>query len=165
MNLNRDYSDLLSAFAAAKVRFLLVGAYALSYHGRPRATGDLDVWVEPSPANARRVWAALASFGAPLKSVRVEDFSTAHSVFQIGVAPNRIDVLTSLTGLRFSEAWKNRRRASYGSIPVFVISAQDLLKNKRALGRPRDLADAEELDALLRLSRRRSASSKRGRRS
>jgi hypothetical protein len=154
MKLNRHYSDLLSAFGANRVRFLLVGAYALAYHGRPRATGDLDVWVEATPSNARRVYAALAEFGAPLEKVAAEDFARPGTVFQIGIAPNRIDILTSLTALDFPGAWKNRRRVAYGSIPVSLLSAPDLLKNKRALGRARDLADAEELEAHLRQRRR-----------
>jgi hypothetical protein len=153
MKLNRDYSDLLSAFAENRVRFLLVGAYALAYHGQPRATGDLDLWIEPSPSNARRVFSALARFGAPLDQVTVEDLAQPHLVFQIGVAPNRIDVLTSLTGLAFSRAWKRRRRVRYGSVPVFLLSAEDLLKNKRTLGRKRDLADVEEIEKLLALRR------------
>lgn len=160
MKLNRHYTDLLAAFAENRVRFLLVGAYALAYHGRPRATGDLDVWVEATPTNARRVFGALAAFGAPLERVEPEDFARLGSVFQIGIAPNRIDILTSLTALDFSSAWKNRRRAAYGSVPVFLLSASDLLQNKRALGRPRDLADAQELESHLR-SRRRIRRSRR----
>jgi len=154
VKVNRDYSDLLSAFAAHKVRFLVVGAYALAFHGRPRATGDLDIWVEATPANAKRVYAALAEFGAPLGGIDSRDFEAPGTVFQIGVAPNRIDVLTSLTALAFPRAWKNRLRRRYGSTPVNLISARDMLRNKRALGRPRDVADADELEAILRPPRR-----------
>jgi hypothetical protein len=147
MKLNRDYSDLLSDFRKAKVRFLVVGAYALALHGRPRTTGDLDLWVDPARRNAARVFAALGRFGAPLEGLSAGDFEAPNVVFQIGVAPNRIDLLTSLTALRFADAWKNRRRLHYGSIPIAVLSAADLIRNKRALGRPRDLADVEEMKA------------------
>ncbi len=154
VKVNRDYSDLLSAFVAHRVRFLIVGAYALAYHGRPRTTGDLDVWIDATPSNAGRVYNALADFGAPLEKIAANDFARPGTVFQIGVAPNRIDVLTSLTALEFSRAWRNRRRVAYGSVPVSLLSAPDLLENKRALGRPRDLADAQELENHLRSRRR-----------
>jgi len=145
MQLNPDFSDLLSEFAEARVRFLVVDAYAMALHGRPRTTGDLDIWVDPEPANASRVFDALARYGAPMMDVSREDFGKPHLVFQIGVVPNRIDVLTSLTALRFAGAWKRRRRAYYGSLPVWILSAGDLIRNKRSLGRPRDLADVEEM--------------------
>jgi len=145
MQLNPDFSDLLSEFAEARVRFLVVGAYAMALHGRPRTTGDLDIWVDAEPANARRVFDALARYGAPMVDVSREDFEKPHLVFQIGVVPNRVDVLTSLTALRFGDAWKRRRRAYYGSLPVWILSEGDLIRNKRSLGRPRDLADVEEM--------------------
>lgn len=155
MELNRDFSDLLSAFNARRVRFLLVGGYALSYYGRPRTTGDLDLWVDPHPDNAERVYEALADFGAPVRGLAPGDFSTAGTVFQIGVAPRRIDILTSLTGVAFASAWRSRRRARYGRIPIHVMSERDFVRNKRALGRARDLADAEDIEAILRARRRR----------
>lgn len=155
MELNRNFSDLLSAFNARRVRFLLVGGYALSFYGRPRTTGDLDLWVEPILRNAEKVYDALAEFGAPLAGIAPKDFATPGTVFQIGVAPGRIDLLTSLTGLQFAPAWKNRRRAHYGSVPISLLSERDFLRNKRALGRPRDLADADEVGALMRRKPRR----------
>jgi hypothetical protein len=152
MKTNRDFEDLLSAFADSRVRYLLVGAYALVFYGRPRATGDLDLWVEPTPENAARVFQALSRFGAPLDRVRSSDFERPGVVFQIGVAPNRIDILTSLTALTFSSAWAHRRRARFGTRTVSVLSPEDFLRNKMALGRAKDLADVEEL----RRSRRRA---------
>jgi hypothetical protein len=149
MELNRDFSDLLSAFNARKVRFLLVGAYALSFYGRPRTTGDLDLWIDSTVSNARRVFDALADFGAPLGALSPSDFATPGTVFQIGVAPRRIDILTSVTGLKFEAAWRGRRRAAYGKIPIQLLSERDFVTNKRALGRTRDLADAEEIEAIL----------------
>src|SRR5438128_4264223 len=106
--MNQDFIDLLRTFADAEVRFLVVGAYALALHGRPRATGDLDVWVEATPDNARRVLRALAEFGAPLNDVSEADLATPGVVYQIGVQPGRIDILTDLTGITFAEAWLDR---------------------------------------------------------
>jgi len=154
MELNRDFSDLLSAFNARRVRFLLVGGYALSYYGRPRTTGDLDLWVEPTASNADRVFAALADFGAPLQALVPEDLSAKGTVFQIGVAPHRIDILTSLTGLTFAAAWKKRRRGRFGKNRIHLMSERDFVRNKRALGRARDLADAEEVESILKGRRR-----------
>jgi hypothetical protein len=143
---NRDFEDPLSDFAASRVRFLIVGAYALVFYGRPRATGDLDVWVDPTPPNAARVFEALRKFGAPLDRLVPADFEKKGIVFQIGVEPSRIDVLTSLTGLEFSRAWTRRKHARFGSQRVGVLAPRDFLRNKRALGRKKDLADVEELE-------------------
>ena len=106
--MNQDFVDLLRAFVDHEVRFLVVGAYALGVHGRPRATGDRDVWVDATPENAIRVMDALAWFGAPLEQVTADDFSRPGIVFQMGVPPRRIDVLTALSGLTFAEAWPTR---------------------------------------------------------
>src|SRR4029434_9469356 len=119
--MNPDFVDLLRAFAAADVRFLVVGAYALALHGRPRATGDLDVWVQPTEANAGRVMRALAEFGAPLQDVQASDFATPGVTYQIGVPPGRIDILTDLTGLTFVEAWNDRVRRPFGDVDVDFI--------------------------------------------
>jgi hypothetical protein len=105
--LNSDFRDILLAFIAEHVEFLLVGAYALAVHGVPRATGDIDLWVRPSPDNAPRVWNALATFGAPVSNVRTQDLGTPGLIDQIGVTPRRIDVITSIDGVGFNEAWEN----------------------------------------------------------
>jgi hypothetical protein len=141
--MNPDFVDLLRAFVAADVRFLIVGAYALALHGRPRATGDLDVWVEPNPANAAKVMQALAAFGAPLTDVSVDDFSRPGVTYQIGVPPGRIDILTELTGITFAEAWPDRLRRHFGDIEVDFIGRDAFIRNKRATGRPKDLGDIE----------------------
>jgi hypothetical protein len=141
--MNRDFVDLLRAFGAAKVRFLVVGAYALALHGRPRATGDLDVWVEATAENAARVIEALAAFGAPLAEVSEDDFSHPGVTYQIGVPPGRIDILTELTGLEFSEAWSGRVPHAFGEIEVDFIGREAFIRNKRATGRPKDLGDIE----------------------
>jgi hypothetical protein len=156
MKLNRHFFDLLSEFNAAKVRYLVVGAHVLSYYGRPRTTGDLDVWVEPTRENSKRVLLALNRFGAPLEGITATDFRTRGTVFQIGVVPSRIDVLTSLTGVAFSTAWQNRRKSRYDTAPISYLSERDFIRNKRAVGRARDLADAEEVERLLESRKRRS---------
>jgi hypothetical protein len=143
--MNPDFVDLLRAFAAAEVRCLVVGAYALAHHGRPRATGDLDVWIDPTPTNAARVMRALAAFGAPLHDVREDDFSRPGVVFQMGVPPARIDVLTDLTGLSFDEAWPDREPGRFGPLMVDFIGRDAFVRNKRATGRTRDLSDVEGL--------------------
>ena len=111
-----DFKDLLSEFNAHGVEYLVVGAYALAAHGRVRATGDLDVWVRPEPANAKRVLAALLKFGAPLQDLTEQDLSTPGIVYQVGVVPNRIDLLTSITGLDFESAWSRRGMVMIGEL-------------------------------------------------
>ena len=112
--MNQDSVDLLRSFAAADVRFLIVGAYALAHHGRPRATGDLDVWIDPTPTNAPRVMRALGAFGAPLVDITEQDFGRPGVVFQIGVPPGRIDISRSSTGLTFADAWPDREAGRFG---------------------------------------------------
>ena len=141
--MNQDFVDLLRALSAADVRFLIVGAYALALHGKPRATGDLDVWIDATPDNASRVMRALSSFGAPLNDVSVDDFSRPGVTYQIGVAPGRIDILTELTGVTFGEAWPERMRRPFGDIEVEFIGRDAFIRNKRATGRAKDLVDIE----------------------
>src|SRR5581483_3041517 len=105
---NRDFSDMLCALCAARVEFLIVGAYALAAHGLPRATGDLGIWVRPDPENAERVLTALRAFGAPLFDLRVDDLLRDDTVFQLGVPPARIDLMTGITGVTFDAAWRGR---------------------------------------------------------
>jgi hypothetical protein len=143
--MNQDFVDLLRAFIDAEVRFLVVGAYALAHHGRPRATGDLDVWVEAEPENADRVMRALRRFGAPLSEVTAADFARPGVVLQIGVPPGRIDVLTELTGLQFADAWPSRDPGRFGSLAVDFLGRADFIRNKRATGRSKDLGDIEGL--------------------
>jgi hypothetical protein len=145
--LNPDFRDILSEFTAAEVEFLLVGAYAMATLGLARSTGDIDLWVRADSANARRVYVALARFGAPLAGVAESDFARPGIVFQVGVAPQRIDVLTSIDGVEFDEAWPSRREALVGGVKVPVIGRDHLLRNKRATGRPKDRIDAEWLES------------------
>jgi hypothetical protein len=130
----------------AEARFLVVGSYAVSFHSEPRATGGLDIWVEPVGVNARRVHAALAAFGAPLSELSVADLATPGIVFQMGVPPRRIDILTSITAVSFDEAWPSRVEGRYGDVLFPLLGRDALVKNKRALARPRDLLDLELLE-------------------
>src|SRR3990172_1704524 len=147
--LDPNYSDLLSSFLANEVKFLVVGAYALGVHGRSRATMDLDVWVEATPENAVRVINALREFGSPLQGVTEQDLATPGVGLHIGVPPIRVDVLTQISGVSFDEAWERRVGAQFGDHRCFVIGAQDMLRNTRAAGRPKDLADASALEQMV----------------
>lgn len=149
--MNEDFLELLSALSAADARFLVVGAYAVGVHGRPRATKDLDVWVEASPTNAARVLTALRAFGAPLAGLTETDFSTPGTGFKMGIPPRRIDILTQISGVDFAAAWARRVEAAFGpDVRCGVISLADLLTNKKAAARPQDLADVDGLERLLR---------------
>jgi hypothetical protein len=138
----------LSAFNAQRVEYLVVGAHALAAHGHVRATGDLDVWVRPESANAKRVIAALRQFGAPLHDLNESDLTQAGTVFEIGVVPIRIDVLTTIDAVTFDEAWQDRLTARFLDLPVPVLSAGHLIRNKKTVGRAQDLADVEWLERL-----------------
>jgi hypothetical protein len=143
--MNQDFVDLLREFVARDVRFLIVGAYALAHHGRPRATGDLDVWVDATATNAPRVMRALAAFGAPMRDISEPDFARPGVVFQLGVPPGRIDIVTELTGITFAEAWPGREPGRFGDLTVDFIGREAFVRNKRATGRAKDLGDIEEL--------------------
>jgi hypothetical protein len=138
----RDFSDMLSELSAAGADFLVVGAYALSAHGCSRATQDIDIRVRPRRPNAERVMTALKKYGAPLFDLTVEDLCTPDIVFQIGRAPLRIDILTSIAGVDFDEAWNERQVVAVLGVELPVVSYRHLLQNKRATGRPKDATDA-----------------------
>ena len=146
--LNKDYNDMLRALYDENVRFILVGAYALAAHGYPRATMDIDIWVMPSPENADAVLRALRRFGAPLHNLTKEDLLKDGTIFQIGVAPRRIDIITAASGLRFEPTYRNSISVNIEGIDVRIPSIDDLILNKRAPGRTKDLADAEALESL-----------------
>jgi len=143
--MSQDFRDLLAEFNARQVEFLLVGAHALAAHGHVRATQDLDVWVRPSEENAKRVIEALRAFGAPLHDLTEKDLSTPGLIFQIGVEPIRIDVLTVIDGVEFHDAWAARMQSKFSDQPVAVLSREHLIKNKLAAARTQDLADVEAL--------------------
>jgi hypothetical protein len=144
--MNRDFLDMLSALSDAGAEYLIVGAHAVAVHATPRATGDLDIWVRPTPTNAARVWRALESFGAPLEGISLEELASGDLIFQIGIAPNRIDILTDIGQLRFDEAWGNRVLVEMQGLLVPVIGRAELIRAKREVGRPRDLADVADLE-------------------
>lgn len=146
--MNEDYRDILAALVACHARFLIVGAHALAVHGYPRATVDIDIWIDSSPENAERVWNALAAFGAPLEDlgIHVQDLTRPDVVAQFGLPPNRIDILTGVTGLTFDEAWGKHVEEPVEGVRVPVIGLDELLKNKRASGRDKDRADVSGLE-------------------
>ena len=146
--LNNDYKDILLKLSDRKVKFLLVGAYAMAVHGYPRSTMDIDLWIMPDPKNAVLVLNALDDFGAPIGELNAEDLQKEEIIFQIGVAPRRIDILTSIDGLKFEDAFLNSQTIDIEGIPVHVLSIPDLIKNKRSTGRTKDLADAQDLERI-----------------
>jgi hypothetical protein len=146
MATNQDFRDLLSALCAEGADFIVVGAHAVMFHTAPRYTKYLDVWVRPTRENAERVHRALLAFGAPMADLTVDDLALPGTIFQIGIAPNRVDILTSIDAVSFDEAWPRRARSSYGSVPIALLSVDDLLVNKRAAGRPQDRLDVDLLE-------------------
>lgn len=141
------FSELLQNFNAHHVEYLVVGAHAVAVYGHVRATKDLDVGVRPSSENAKRVLTALSEFGAPLGDLSENDLSSEGTIFQIGVPPLRIELITSIDGVEFSDAWPDRFNSTFSDVPVFVISRQHLIQNKKTAGRLQDLADAEMLES------------------
>ena len=144
--LNSDYKDMLQVLLDNGVKFLLVGAYAMGAHHFPGATGDIDIWVEPSAENSARVYRSMAAFGAPLHEIDESTFATPGIVFQIGVAPRRIDIITAISGVGFAEAYDRSQVVEIEGLPIPVLSLDDLIRNKRATGRDRDRLDADRLE-------------------
>ena len=147
MELNSDFLDMIAALHEEGADFLIVGAYAMAAHGVPRATGDLDIWVRPEAQNAARVWRALAQFGAPLEATGLsqEDLARPDMVYQVGQPPRRIDILTSISGVSFEDAWPHRVIVPLGDLKVVCLGRDDLVANKGAAAREKDLADLEIL--------------------
>ena len=145
MSLNPDFKNLFAALNERNARYLLVGGYALAFHAQPRFT-KVDIWVEPHSDNAQRVYAALQNFGAPTQDITTADLSSQDLIYQIGMPPNRIDILTGIDGVVFSDAWSGRDETTYGDQPIHVIGHAHLVQNKRASGRPQDLIDLELLE-------------------
>lgn len=145
--MNDDFRDLLAALLEAGARFLVVGAHAMAVHGVPRSTGDLDVWIVADAGNAERVWTALLRFGAPVAAmgVRRDDLTRPDVVVQIGLPPRRIDILTSITGVAFEDAWADRATHEVDGLAIPFLGRAALVRNKRATGRAKDRADLEAL--------------------
>ena len=145
----QDYKDLLSAFHAHGVRYLIVGGVAVIFHAQPRFTKDLDLFIEADPANAKATYAALAKFGALLQGIRPEDFEDRSSFFRFGRDPRGFDILPNVPGVDFGAAWERRVEAVIDEatgLKAYFISADDLIASKLAAGRPRDLADVDEIE-------------------
>jgi predicted nucleotidyltransferase len=146
MAVNPDFRDLFAALNGAEARYLVVGAYAVIHHTEPRYTKDVDLWVEPTADNAARVLEALRAFGAPILGLDARDLCDPELVYQIGIEPNRIDLLTSVEGLVFETAWTGAVETTYGGAPIRVLGLEDLITAKKAAGRPQDLLDATRLE-------------------
>lgn len=145
MEIQSDFKELLELFNENKVEYLIVGAYAMALHGVPRFTGDIDLFVKPDSENAKRILVALEAFGFGSIDLSEEDFTKTDNVIQLGVPPVRIDIITSLTGVTWEDANANRVKGDYGGVAVYFLSKRDIIKNKKALARHKDLADLERL--------------------
>jgi hypothetical protein len=146
MEVQQDFKDLLALFNVREVEYIIIGAHALAYHGAPRYTGDLDILVRPTAENARRILAALEEFGFGSLGLKNEDFISPDQVVQLGNAPVRVDLVTSITGVSWEEAAAGKRAGTFGGCEVHYLGKGELIRNKRALGRKKDLADLEALD-------------------
>ena len=145
MEVQPDFRDQLALFDAHGVDYMIVGAYALAFHGAPRYTGDIDIFVKPDPINAQRIMAALEEFGFGSVGLTASDFESRDKVIQLGVPPVRVDIITSITGVSWEEAVTGRAKGKYGDIPVYFIGREQFISNKKALGRKKDFADLEAL--------------------
>lgn len=151
---SQDFKELLSAFNENRVKYLIVGGYAVAIHAQPRATKDLDIFIEPSAENAKAVFAALTKFGAPLRDLRPENLTDPNIFFRMGTPPQMVEILPRITGVEFDQAWEHRIEAVIDErtgLKAFIISADDLIANKTAFGRPYDLADADAVRTAQRL--------------
>lgn len=146
MAVSSDFKDLLRLFTAYRVEYLVVGGYAVIKYTEPRYTKDLDLWIRADAKNAKAVYLALSDFGAPLEGLAVDDFAHKGYFYQMGIAPVRVDILMSMTGLDFDEAWSRRIEVSFEDVTALFISREDLIRVKKALGRPQDLIDVELLE-------------------
>jgi len=146
MEIPKDFKELLELFNSHKVEYLIVGGYALAFHGAPRFTGDIDLLVKADSDNAKRILEALDEFGFGSLDLSEVDFTTPNNVIQLGIPPARVDIMTSLTGVDWEKAQANKMQGNYGDIPAYFISKADFITNKRSLGRKKDLADLEALD-------------------
>jgi hypothetical protein len=146
MEAQPDFKDLLELFNVHNVKYMIVGGYALAFHGAPRYTGDIDILVEPDAKNARNILNALDEFGFGSSGLTIQDFENSDNVVQLGVPPVRIDIITSLSGVSWKEAYSNHESGEYGGILTKFIGRKQFVLNKHATGRKKDLADLEALD-------------------
>lgn len=146
MSANRDFKELFNIFNEEHVEYLVVGAHAVIFYAEPRYTKDLDIWINPTIENAKKLWKALERFGAPLLDISLSDFTDSELIYQIGVAPNRIDILMGISQLVFTDAIKNSAPSTYDTIPIQIIGKNDLIKTKKATARDQDLLDVKRLE-------------------
>lgn len=146
--LDKDLLELLELFRSHGVEYLVAGGHAVAFHGRPRLTEDLDLFVRPDAQNGQRIVDALSAFGFGALEISAQDFTADDRVIQLGRAPNRVDLLTRLHGVEFADAWSRRVPARLGQVEVSMLSREDLIRNKRATGRTQDIADAEFLERM-----------------
>jgi hypothetical protein len=145
MEIYQDFKEFVESLNARKVEFLIVGAHARAFYGAPRFTRDLDIWINPTVENAQKVVGALSDFGFESLKYSAEDFADPDSIIQLGIEPVRIDLVTSITGVTWEQAWQGRQAGNLANIPVFFLGKSEFIANKRATGRLKDLADLEEL--------------------
>ncbi len=146
MRIEKDYEDLLRLLNYHKVKYCIVGAYAVAFHKRPRYTKDIDILIEPSVENANKIIKALIDFGFESLKLTEEDFTKNGNIIQLGYEPVRVDFLTSITGVSFQDVWENKLRGKYGQEDVFFIGKKELIKNKQQTGRKQDLIDLDLID-------------------
>ena len=145
MEAQKDFKELLELFNRHNVEYIIVGSYALAFHGAPRFTGDIDILVHSSSENSQRILSALTDFGFGSLNLTIDDFQKPGSIVQLGYPPIRIDIMTSITGVTWEEANKGKQTSLYGNTPVFFLGREQYIANKRATGRKKDLADLEAL--------------------
>lgn len=145
MDISYDYKDLFKILNKHKVKYLVVGAYAVTFYTEPRFTKDLDIWVSNDIINAKRLYKALIDFGAPLKGISMEDFTNKKMIYQIGVAPVRIDIIMGLSGLKFENAWKRCKKTNYDRISINIMGIKDLIYSKKRTKRDQDSLDIKKL--------------------
>lgn len=145
MEVQSDFRELLALLNAHKVKYIIVGGYALAFHGSPRVTGDIDIFIQPTPLNAARILKALQEFGFGAVRLSQNDFIKPDYVIQLGVPPVRVDILTALTGISWAQAYKTKVKGLYGDVPVFYLGRKQFAINKRTVARKKDQADLEAL--------------------
>jgi len=145
MDISSDYKDLFKTLNRHKVKYLVVGAYAVTFYTEPRYTKDIDIWVNNEGINAERLYKTLTDFGAPLKNISVKDFTNEKTIYQIGVDPVRIDIIMGLPGLKFEKVWKNRKKSKYGGVSIDIMGIKELIYSKKKAGREQDVSDIKKL--------------------
>lgn len=143
MKASKDFKEFIDLLNKNNVKYLIVGGYAIGYYSRPRYTDDIDIWIECSTENAQKIITVLNQFGFASLNISVEDLIKPEQILQLGLPPQRIDILTSIDGVNFNDAWARHVKDLFDDVPVFIISLEDLIQNKKSSGRSKDSADLE----------------------